>query len=105
MNTEILNKFMELMEMASERGAEKVIRKLQKEKMLPDNMPTYTFSEAQLLHLKGEPFTKVSPATLIKWEKEEIIKNYGSPRNKKYREDELIEAMKNKGRRKHDLAA
>ncbi len=99
-----LNVFLtEIIIYATEVGVNTAIEKFKKENLLPSySVPEkeYDLKEVLSLYLKDDRFKKISPGALKLWEDRGIITNYGTPRHKKYKETELVEAMKNKGKRR-----
>lgn len=64
-----------------------------------DNEPMYTAKQAAALYLKDNRFKKVSE----KWLSQHVA-NSGTKQAKIYKESDLLEAMKNKGRRLNNAA-
>lgn len=100
MREDILKKLLDLSAdiyaAGAEAGAELAIQKLQAKHMLPVDQAGerfYTRDQILTLHFKDTRFKKVSKSTLTNWDKEGLIKNYGSAGAKSYKESELLYAM------------
>lgn len=93
----------EIWEELTERVAAKVAQKILEHKT--PKVERIMDKQEVLNAWKTEPekgFLKVSSSTLYNWEDEGLIINIGTSYRRKYREQEVLAAMSQKGRKRRD---